>query len=302
MKKNQFLTVLFAVLIFLPAWAQEVNKDVGKRIVLSTNRKPIYMFMQQPSSSTSESMQGATVYGNILFQFHNNNLIADVIDMATQTKIQEMSYVETTTNHANNACFGMEKFAQTDYFPLLYLSRNKVNGIYVYRITGTRGNYRMQQVQKIDVTCSKGSYYYTDCMVDTVGGCIWLNGYLQSNWTSDDGSGNNLVKYAKVRLPKLAEGDVTLDAGVALQQFTIPWTYATQGSMFYNGRIHQMFGITGSTNMYRLINPETEKIEKVVYPWHFEMDKEPESIFVYNGEILFSTIQGEIYRVSDFDQ
>ena len=300
MTKRIFLIFLTGILV-LPLMLK-ADDNTGKRIILATNRIPITMYMQQPASSTTDSRQGAVCYDSILFQFHNNNKIIDVIDLKNQKKLQEISYPETTANHANNAVFGIERYAAGDRFPLLYLSRNKNNGIYIYRITGTDGNFSLQKVQTFDINATTDSYYYPDAMIDCEGGYMWFVGYTKDNWQTDDGSGNNLVKYAKMRLPKLAEGNLTLSFSNALQVFTIPWTYATQGSVFYNGKIHQMFGITGGTNRYRIINTETGKIEYETNPYKFGMDNEPENMFIYNGKLMFSTIEGALYYADDFVQ
>ena len=258
------------------------------------------MYWQQPASSTTQPRQGAAAYGGILFQFHNAHPVVDVIDLPNKRKLQEIALTAVSNHHCNNANFGTTRYAASDPFPLLYVSQEQGQAILAYRVTVDSGIYGLTLVQTLALpTSASMGLYYPNCIIDGQGDYLWLSGYSVYSWQSADNG--NILRYIKLPLPSLSQGNVTLSLANTLQEFHLPFTYATQGAIYHQGKIYQAYGINNNTNLIRIINPLTGEVEQELHPCLRGMDEEPEGCFIYDGKPMITTITGKLYFVSEFE-
>ena len=230
------------------------------------------------SSVTSQYFQGGACYGNYLFMFTENNTTCWVYNLSTETLVQTITIPSedrgfVATCHCNTVNFGTEFYDSGDDFPLLYVSTGYNDGtntgVIVYRIV----------VETVDDTTT-----YSLSLVQTVK-------IPTTTWSEfivgEDG--NCFIKHAttfyRMRMPKLSDGNVTLDFSNALEVYNFteqPFNSANQNHLYHNGKI---FVLSGGTNAGLLIVLDlcTRTRESVIDLNAIGITKEPESGFIWNG-------------------
>lgn len=265
----------------------------GQRI--QPNNRFSYELYMHINNDEKNSVQGAAAYGSTLFLFFDHMPRIDVINLQTKEQVQDIMMKETTTYHCNNANFGSERFDAADAFPLLYVSmENKAeHKCLVYRITGEAGSYALTLVQTITYPeVTEIPLYYPNAIIDSENGYLWLSGYEIENWHAVEG---NKTKYLKFRLPKLSEGDVTLKAADALEQYEYPAMTATQGAICRGGKIYQVYDVGPPTAYLRVFN--SGKMESEVKLHDCGLTVEPENIFWYDGHLYYTNQKRDIYKL-----
>ena len=256
-------------------------------------------YMSEGPSPTKEARQGSCAYGNYFFQFHNSNATIEIFNLQTKQKLQTIEQTPVTAQHCNTVCFGTQKWNKGNRFPVLYVSTERDQKILVYRILGDDGQFNIQTVQTIYLpTCDAMGVYFPNPAIDGKGNKLWLTGFNLNSWKKSDGG--NHIRYIQLPLPDLKGGDVTLDLNKKISEFTLPFTYATQGLVFHKGKIIQAYGASNNTNIVRVLNPKTGKVEKEFYPHKFGMDEEPEGTFIYKNKPMISSVQGNLFFVDQF--
>ena len=248
---------------------------------------------------TKQPRQGAACYKNLLFQFRNANPLIEIYDLKQQKRIQQIELEPEPVIHCNNGNFGKKKFDKKDKFPLLYVSSERDQRIITYRVTESNGKYAVQKVQTIYLPNSdEASYYYTNLIVNGKDNKLWITGYTRHSWNKAD-NGNQL-RYVQFELPDVKEGDVTLDYKNCVSEFCLPFRVATQGAIFYKGKLCQAFGCKQDETNFIIINPKTGKVEKEYSIGGAGITEEPEGTIVYKNKLLVVFVTGNIYYVSDF--
>lgn len=283
-KKRSLITLLLAACLSLTAAQAQV--------------KP---YMQEGPNPTQEARQGSCASGKYFFQFHNANGTIEIYNLKTRQRLQIISQPPVKSQHCNTVCFGAVKYDKADRLPLLYVSTERDSKILVYRILGEDGNMSLQTVQTLTLPpCEEMGLYFPNSVIDGQGKKLWLSGFSCNSWQKPDG-GNHL-RYIELPLPDVRQGDVTIDLGQKLSEFTLPFTYATQGIVYHRGRIIQAYGVRHQTNLIRIIDPQSGKVERTYYPHKLDMDQEPEGCFIYKGKPMISTVEGDLYFVRQFEQ
>lgn len=254
-----------------------------------------YELYMHVNNDEKNSVQGAAAYGATLFLFFDHMPRIDVINLQTKEHVQDIIMKETATYHCNNANFGSERFDAADAYPLLYVSmENKAeHKCLVYRITGEAGSFALNLVQTITYPeVTEIPLYYPNAVIDSENGYLWLSGYEIENWHAVEG---NKTKYLKFRLPKLADGDVTLKVADALEQYEYPAMTATQGAICRGGKIYQVYDVGPPTAYLRVFNGG--KMESEVKLHECGLSVEPENIFWYDGHLYFTNQKRDIYKL-----
>ena len=267
-------------------------------ISLQAQVKP-YM-TEQPFTGTTEPRQGVAVYKSTLFQFHNANPLIEIYNLDTKAKLGEIRLEPEKIVHCNNANFSNEKYDKADPFPILYVSSERDQRIFAYRVTNQNGQWGVTKLQTIYLPKKEeASMYFTNLILNTGKKTLWITGYTRNSWNKPDNG--NQVHYIQLKMPKISDGDVHLDYKDKISEFFLPHYTATQGAVFYKGKICQSYGITAKENFFFIINPQTGKIEKKWSMGQAGIDEEPEGAFVYKGKLMVLTCKnGNIYYVNDF--
>lgn len=257
---------------------------------------------EQPFTGTKEPRQGAAAYKNLLFQFHNANPLIEIYDLKAKNRIGEIRLEPEKIIHCNNANFSTWKVNKNDPFPVLYLSSERDQRIMAYRITNTSGKWAIEKLQTIYLpNKDEASVYFTNLILNAKKKTVWITGYTRNDWRNP--IEGNKVRYIEMKLPELSAGDVHLDYKDCLSQFSLPHYVATQGAVFYKGKIWQAYGINKTNNFFFIINPETGKIERRFSMAQAGSIEEPEGTFVYKGKMMVVTCNpGNIYYVKDFKE
>lgn len=255
--------------------------------------------MSEGTNPTKEARQGSCAYKDYFFQFHNANCMVEIYNLKTKRHLQTIEQTPISAQHCNTVMFSKEKWDKRDRFPVIYVSTERDGKILVYRVLGEDGNMSFQTVQTIFLpACEDMGLYYPNPAIDSKHQKLWLTGFSCNTWKK--AVPGNVVRYIQLPLPPLKGGDATLNLGQKLREFTLPFTYATQGLIYHKDKIIQSYGTDRNTNRVRIINPQSGKIEREYLPHKYGLDDEPEGTFMYKGRIMFSTVQGNLYFADQF--
>ena len=126
---------------------------------------------------------------------------------------------------------------------------------------------------------------------------MFIEGYTQSSYSTGDLREFRIMGY---HLPKLSEGDVTLEASEAVQNFTMAATKtSTQGGFVSGDKIVQVFGKPETTPEIYLaqISLTAERFVTMIELNDIGITDEPESVFVYKGHLYIFMVNRAIYKL-----
>lgn len=240
-------------------------------------------------SSGVSSRQGGAVFGDYLFQFHNTLQNIVVYNLKTKKNVQTLTLTPISNHHAGSGGFGDEYYDSTDPFPILYISSMYENRVYGYRITGTEGSWAIETVQTI--TINKEGLYIPNIAIDRENNMVVVFGYTKNSWSD---SNNNLSVITSFVLPKLSDGDVTIEEFSDVRK--IPFIYAEQGAFARLGKLYLSYGNTISKcGMY--VIDYISGIAVSHAPFEPLGNFEPEAFGLYEGNIIMTDQNGNIYKL-----
>lgn len=233
--------------------------------------------------------QGAACYDKYLFQGYGSNPALEVYDLEKKEKMCKINISDPKPDpkiHANSVCFGNQKYAPEDFFPLLYISSGyttTINGyqcsyIYVFRIRkDDSDNFNITHVQTITL---KGFVSWTEGIPDNENNKLWIK--YQPNGT---------YAYVSFKMPKLENGDIILTKEDVIDEFSLgaqPFKSSNQGHIFYKDKILLVSGTAppGEKIAFIMINTLTCKRELVIDLNEIGLYGEPESVFFYKNQFM----------------
>ena len=236
-------------------------------------------------TSKSPHPQGGDCWGDLFFQFVTGNSKVKIYDLSIGALVQTVSIPSNQRGfvpkcHCNTVCFGSEYYDENDSFPLIYVSTGYASdgytGALVYRIITNQGKYSFELVQVIRFPEDK------------------------SSWTEFIPAGQfGYLCYPseriifKVPLPKLIEEDVIIDRtnAIATYQFSPQpkWMFSSrnQDRIYYQGKIIFPSGVPNAHEALVLVvlNLEKQVRERIIDFTKMGLTSEPESIFIWNGDL-----------------
>ena len=273
--------------------SENVDSLMGEEYPYNYNGNKISFgnkFNRRTMFSLSDSYpkaQGAACYGDILFVFHDQNATVQVYNMATLTFVQSiaMSSSEQGTDvHCNSVNFGTEFYDPSDPFPLLYCSTEAQKTIFVYRVILSEGVYSLVRVQTItfaNFPTGQNGFNYPNGIPDNWNERLYVMGLKTYPWSS---YADNTIILGFYPMPKLSDGDVTLDYSNLQDVFTIPNSPTAQGATFVDGKLYAALGTDQSCMLY-VINPSSHIVETKVDLKASGMNDAPENVFYYAGDL-----------------
>ena len=242
------------------------------------------------SGHLNPHQQGGDSWGDYFFQFVTNNSVVRVYDLATKNLVQTVKIGSSQRGfvsncHSNSVSFGTEYYEAEDVFPLIYVSTGYAadgyTGALVYRIVQHNGIFFITLVQTIKFPV--GSSSWTEFVP------AGEHAYLC--YTSDR------VIY-KLPMPKLKDGDCVINLSDAIEtyQFTPQpnWMASSrnQDRLFYQGKIYVISGVpqSGEASVLFVLNLETLERERIYDFKKSGLKNEPESIFIWQGDICVAFI------------
>ena len=258
-------------------------------------------------------VQGSCVHDDILFAFNaasNGSLEANVYNLSEKSFIQALTFagMAVANTHANSVGFG-RKYAESDEFPLLYISSGyPISGtadtqVYCYRIQGSLGSLAATLIQTITL---RGFGTWTEGVVDGDHERLWVK------YHSND--------YECHNLPAVSDGDVVINQGaevidsISLDGVHFPPYVAgssPQGHYYHKGKLIYVSGIPyteGAESCFlSVINLRGHSRESVIWLEDVGLTNgginnlyEPEGVFFWRGElyITFKTFVAKIKIVA----
>lgn len=206
----------------------------GAQIFSSEEQEDVdYSSYSVSEFSTVPCMQGFAVYNGLIFNTSGDGK-CKVIDVATNTLLQT---VNITTGHGNSASFG-EFLNDGDEYPLLYVSKDQGNpcDVYVYHITRVGDSFTFDLVRTLRWQLSQVGYY-ANAALDTESNVLYLFGYSEDNWRTDNG-GSNVMVVTAWDLSRLTENsDGSFTPAYLTRIATNYFIYAHFGQTFHDGLI-----------------------------------------------------------------
>jgi hypothetical protein len=267
---------------------------------IKAGNKIRFAYYMNYARQTSESLQGAAVYKKYLFVAYNKLPLLSIIDLESKTFIGNIEFTPNNNIHCNNIAFGNQKYSDTDYFPLLYISAEHIDEhkALVYRIIENEGVYSATLVQTITYPEPiTNSLYYPNLAIDNINEKMYIMGYTTNTYIVD---GTTKFKILSYDLPLLSEGDVTLSYDAAIDNFETKMLSAQQGAYALGGDIIQVYGspyITDKNIYLGQISTAKKIFTTLIKLNDIGITKEPEGIFIYNADAYIIFEDRTIYKI-----
>lgn len=253
------------------------STDIG--IVASVR---IEKYMDQ--NSAGNSVQGAAVFGDYMFQFQDKNHQVFIYDLKNRSFHSSVKMNSNGNNHCNNASFSTVYYSEDDIFPLLYVSGSSIgtfNQVQVYRVIYTGNTFRFDKVQEIVLpkSTSENCLYWTGVIMDNDNDYM----YVYANH-----KGAQICKFA---IPDINSETVMLADEDILDRFTLEPFIHQQGATCMNNQLYIMDGVPawGDTVYLHIIDLKKQnKIVRLDLSSHGFIF-EPEGLDFYNGQLMCAT-------------
>ncbi len=277
--------------------------------------------------------QDGCVWENLFFRFGGDGIcrVYDLNDLApadedgtakmlTSFKLDK---ADELCPHSNAVCFGKEKFAADDEFPLLYTNLyNSYDGkgdemwgvCCVYRMQREGESFKTTLVQIIEIGfahdselwCSRGPDERRDIrpfgnfIVDAENGKYY--GFVMRDKTQK-------TRFFEFDLPKLGDGvtderfgvnRVVLNADDILAQFDCDYSGYLQGACVHNGLIYSLEGGSKSyifPATLTIVDPAARRQVIRLSLIYFGLEMEPEFIYFLGDRCIYANNIGDVYEL-----
>lgn len=226
------------------------------------------------SQNSAGSVQGASCYGDYLFQFQDHNANVYVYNLKEKTYVETVSMNPIGANHCNNVSFSNVFYNTVDEFPLLYVSGSSsgtYNQVQVYRVQHIADSFSFEKIQNIIMPKGNetNNMYWTQVIMDNENSYMYVLSKTRSN-------GKTFI--SKMNIPSLDNEQVQLMDDDIIDQYEVSDSVHKQGAVIYKGFMYIMYGVPvwGDTNYLRVIdlsNREdymTVNISKMGFKQEFE--------------------------------
>ena len=269
---------------------QETNKMDSTETInqLDTTRKIItlvvHKFMDAAEGSNME--QGASCYGDYLFQFQTSQVGVYIYNLKEKTFVQHIKMNSIANNHCTNASFSNIFYEPTDKFPLLYVSGSNMkdwNRVQVYRITHN-DSFQLSLVQEIILPNSNENnmLYWQNVIMDND------NNYMYIYANSTDYSH---AQIAQLNIPDYKTSKISLTEDDIIERFQIEQFTYQQGAVIKNGLLYITEGIPEriKINNLRIIDLKNKRQIYKLDLLSSGFTAETEGLTFYNNELLVTT-------------
>lgn len=251
----------------------------------------IEKYMKQNSIG---SVQGASCYGDFLFQFQNHNANVYIYNLKDKEHVYTFPMEPITSNHCNNASFSSIFYEADDEFPLLYVSGSgsgNYNHAQVYRIERNNNNiFSIIKVQEIILPkCNESNkLYWTGVIMDNENGFM----YVYANHKTS-------AQIAKFNIPDNSIPEIILSDDDILEIFSLDKFTHQQGAVIRNGFLYVMDGVPqwGDTNYLRIIDLNKHEDYALYNVSEMGFNQEFEGLTIYKDMLIAPTIGSGIFSI-----
>lgn len=260
-------------------------------------------------ASLGFSHQSAAAYGDYAFFVTNGRSKILLYNLSTKSSLFTLGLksVSGTTYHCNQSTFGVEKYEENDYFPLLYVSqRAKSDGrcfIEAYRIFPLYNeevteyeSFYVELVQTIYLPklTQENSLGNANCVIDVSSRTMYT--YSRNNNTQDDNYGK--CKISQFAIPDVHSNTVLLQDDDILSSFMIDASAVNmQGGCIKDGILYIGQGYSSAGYIYlNIVDLERQELVRRIDLQANKVNWEPEGCFFYDGSVMLA-YTGAIYRI-----
>ncbi len=273
----------------------------------------------EPVGTIGAGQDGA-ICGDLLFRFGTRGK-GHVYRADTWERVGAVTLGgrEVFSPHSNAVCFGTERYAPDDPFPLLYTNAynnyaeaadRKEGTCGVYRILPDGGDYVGEPVQLVRVGFTDDPLWrsqngqdvrpYGNMIVDTDTGSLYAFTMRDEEQTT---------RFFRFDLPKASDGEpdgalgvrtVTLGKENVLEYFDCPYSHFLQGAAYWNGRIYSTEGFSDGVNrpLIRVIDLRLRRQTAAADVYSYGLTQEAEFIDVSARGILYGDSVGSLFRIT----
>lgn len=205
----------------------------------------------------ANGFNGLDVYDGIIFQLMANDKLY-MFDLSDGSAIKTAMTIKS--DHGDSASFSNEKYQASDPYPLLYVTSdtNPAN-VYVNRITANSATL----IKTLSFPLDKAGYYAA-AAYDEKNNIMYMVGYLQQNYQTDDG-GNNKTVVSKWDMSNLSQNQDGSFTPAFVTRYFRDFIFVMQGQQFFDGYIWIASGHNNGGNQYvYAMNPTTGVIEHTI--------------------------------------
>ncbi len=260
--------------------------------------------------------QSASSYGDYLVVVTDSVAKLQLYNLKTKKSacvIQHKPYKDPKKGnfvyHSNNCSFGKKKYANDDFFPLLYVSHRENfenrGVLQVFRIIPYHVKNK-DEFDSISVSLVQTIFYPVASDKNSLG----------SPWTiiSEDGdkmytySRNNrrkaknhgACKISEFQIPEVGDSVVFLSENDIKTSFNARFiAFNAQGGCTHNGKLYILQGVPGKSEvLLRIVDLQKKKLLKSVDLEELGLNEEPEGCFIYDGNLMFSTNSRNTYKIN----
>lgn len=292
-----FLVLLICTIVVFPICIDDFfshDKNEELRIEKKINMLPFH--------------QSAACYGDYLFLVSDKLSKVYVYNMREYRKefefllkkSDEKDYMGKVLFHCNQSSFAKEKFLDSDFFPLLYISHrarfDKKCFTEVYRILSQFEDN--QKLLSIDFELVQTIYFPVMSESNSMGNVNtvldldlgYLYTYSRNNNCQDTNYGQ--CKISKFLVPSVAIDTISFSNSDVVESYFIDCkAFNMQGAAIKDNRLYICQGLSNSGRL-RVVDLEKKKLM-----YQFDLCKqgytqEPEGCFFYNDELYLSSRKG----------
>ncbi len=253
--------------------------------------------------------QDGAICGDYLFRF-NTSGGCTAYSIAEQKEIGTFQLPKTDLllPHSNSVCFGAERAAQEDEFPLLYTnvynsyekeSDCKEGVCLVYRLQRSGTAFSAELVQVIQIGFVEELDYWKSVATGESRpfGNFTVDKENRKIYAFTMRDREHITRYFRFTLPALADGKwndiygckvVTLGIGDIESQFDCPYSNFLQGTCFHGGMLYSTegFGSAAHPALMQIIDPTQKTPAGVIDLQGLGFGEEPEFVD-FCGDILY---------------
>ena len=208
---------------------------------------------------TVANCQGIAINNGVLFQFRASGSVSNKVclfDFSSGASI--IQNMDITSDHGDSATFSHEYYAESDEFPLIYVTADTTPAkIYVNRITRSSATL----VKTLVFPSSAG--YYGAGAFDWENNICYLLAYKKNNYQTDD-SGTNTTVVSKWDLSNLTDNGDNTYTPAFISQYERAFIYVMQGLAYHDGYIWICSGYGSTASNIYAMNPSTGVIDHTI--------------------------------------
>lgn len=261
--------------------------------VLDTARTVITLAIQKYMDDSSKmGEQGASVFGDYLFQFLSHEKAVYIYNLKTKSLEEYVTYDIERGSHCTNASFSNVFYDPNDEFPLLYVSGSNIgvyNYIEVFRVERNNG-FKLTHIQEIILPASseKNNLYWQNVVIDNENNYMYV--YASTNG----------AQIAKFNIPDFKQPKITLTDNDILEQYSFESFRSQQGAVIKNGFLYVIEGIPAQQHIsnLRIIDLVNKKQLYKFNLLELGFNYETEGLAFYKNQLLVTTYYGQgIYTI-----